>query len=101
MVFLAGIRGELFDPDATGRVFMAIWLICSALCDITIAASIMILLPKVARMLIKNRAKAIVLKVMKVVVETGLITVFSAVIQLILFFVLGNTMLQLILQQFS
>ncbi|THV02235.1 hypothetical protein K435DRAFT_749762 [Dendrothele bispora CBS 962.96] len=75
---------------------LSIWLISSALCDVIIAITLMIMLPRASRLLIKSRPRLILLKVMKVVVETGLITAFSALMQLMFFFLFKTTLLQCI-----
>ncbi|THU75604.1 hypothetical protein K435DRAFT_974757 [Dendrothele bispora CBS 962.96] len=71
---------------------LSVWLISSVICDVTIAITLMILLPRALRLLIKSRAKSVVLKIMRVVIETGLITAFSALLQLMFFFIFRNTL---------
>ncbi|KAF5365288.1 hypothetical protein D9758_005335 [Tetrapyrgos nigripes] len=99
MVIWSGTQSFLgIGTDHPSQIaFVTVWLAGSAICDFIIAGSLLVLLPKAAQKLGNAESQSRLERLMKFVVETGMITALGALSELLFFFLFRNTMIHFIL----
>ncbi|KIK68202.1 hypothetical protein GYMLUDRAFT_707927, partial [Collybiopsis luxurians FD-317 M1] len=88
--------GPTSHSDSRTLCIIVLWLTGSAICDIVIATTILYLRNRIVKSLGKSDPLATrVEKLMRIAIDTGMITAFAATAQLLLFLILRDTLVQL------